>query len=153
MSDSAQAEYSVIPPAEKKLLAGAERRMAAGMWVLGFAAAALCWLWQGWRTAGGFAVGAILSALNFHWMKTAVASLADLAAPPTAGSGGPVPRPNTARVAIRLMLRYALIGVAGYAIFKSSFVSLGAFFLGLFLFLGAILVELAYEIYFAFRNA
>ena len=54
---------------------------------------------------------------------------------------------------LRVMLRYALIGVIGYVIFKSSFVSLSAFFIGLFLFLGAILIEMAYEVYSGFRGA
>ena len=53
---------------------------------------------------------------------------------------------------MRFVLRYALIGLVGYAIFKSSFVSLGAFFLGLFLFIAAILAEVAYEIYRALRG-
>jgi hypothetical protein len=52
----------------------------------------------------------------------------------------------------RFVFRYALIGLVGYAIFKSSLVSLGAFFLGLFLFIAAILAEIGYQVYCAFRS-
>jgi hypothetical protein len=52
----------------------------------------------------------------------------------------------------RFVLRYALIGVAGYAIFRSSTLSLEAFFAGLFIAIGAILAEAAYQIYRGFRD-
>jgi len=71
----------------------------------------------------------------------------------SSASQPPPPRGRGAGVAARFVLRYALIGLAGYAIFVSSLVSLGAFFLGLFLFIAAILAEVAYQIYGAFRRA
>ena len=147
MEESPQGELSEIPEPEKRLLAGAEQRISRGMWVLGVMGLLLCWLWYDWRWGAGFAIGAVLSALNFQWMKRAVWSLSEVAIAPddkkrAARAGGSV---------IRFVLRYALIGAAAYVIFKSSFVSLGAFFLGLFLFVGAILVEVAYEIYLGFR--
>jgi hypothetical protein len=55
-------------------------------------------------------------------------------------------------VAARFVLRYALIGAAGYAIYRSSALSMTAFFFGLFAALGAILIEMAYETIVAFRN-
>ena len=123
--------------------------MMRAMTVVGVAGIALGWLARGWRWAAGFAIGAVLSAVNFRALKKAVAAISTLAAERTAlpGEGPPAPPPSGAGVAFRLILRYALIGAVGYAIFKSSFVSLGAFFLGLFLFLAAIFVEAAYEIY------
>jgi hypothetical protein len=107
-------------------------------------------------------------------MKTAVHAVADAASGPSPSAapgqssvtdsataaataveegvpGQSAPRPAGA-VWVRFVLRYALIGLVGYAIFKSSFVSLGAFFLGLFLFIAAILAEIVYEIYRAFRG-
>lgn len=129
--------------------------MYRDMWVLAILGTGACWLWHGWRWAAGFAVGAAISALNFHWLHRAVASVTNMLqseqakAPQTRRpeAQGPVGS------AFRIALRYALIGIAAYAIFKSSLVSLDAFFIGLFLFLGAVLVEAAYEIYCGFRSA
>ena len=152
MSDVLPTE--AIAPTERELLSGAERRLNLATWVLGIAGIAICWLWYGTRGAGGFAAGAILSAVNFRWLKGAANAVSALAvggteSTPEQAAGHPQP----AGLVIRLLLRYALIGVAGYAIFKSSFFSLGAFFAGLFLFLGAILVEVAYEICRSLNNA
>ncbi len=145
---------SQIPAAEQALLAGVEQRIAKGIWVLGIVGIGACWLWGGWRWGAGFTVGAALSALNFHWMKGAVGTLADLASSQAVqeAAGEPPSQTKTARVVARFVLRFALIGVAAYVIFKSSFVSLGAFFAGLFLFLAAILAEIAYQVYTAFRS-
>jgi len=175
MADETGTESQPIPAAEAELLAGTERRINRAMWALGAAGTMLCWLWRGWDWGTGFAIGAVLSALNFRWMKTGVQALADAALAPAAsptakpvslpgGAGPPTDeasdptapatvRPRRAQgVWIRFVLRYALIGLVGYAIFKSSFVSLGAFFLGLFLFIAAILAEIGYQIYCAFRS-
>ncbi|MGH9783847.1 MAG: ATP synthase subunit I [Terriglobia bacterium] len=175
MADETGTESQPIPPAEVELLAGTERRINRAMWALGAVGTLLCLLGGGWGWGAGFAIGAVLSALNFRWMKTGVQALADAAAlsdasaaaeparlpekaePSTEESSeqgipatSPPPRPRG--VWGRFVLRYALIGLVGYAIFKSSFVSLGAFFLGLFLFIAAILAEVAYEIYRALRG-
>ncbi len=146
---------SQIPAAEQALLAGAEQRIARGIWILGIAGIGACWLWGGWSWGVGFTVGAALSALNFHWMKGAVGTLADLASSQAVqeAAGEPPRKPETAPVVARFVLRFALIGIAGYVIFKSSFISLGAFFAGLFLFLAAILVEIIYQVYAAFRSS
>jgi hypothetical protein len=140
---------------DEQFFSGAGRRMMRAMAAAAVAGIAIGWLARGWRWAAGFAIGAILSAMNFRSMKRAVAAISTLAAERTAfpAEGPPAPPPSGAGVAIRLMLRYALIGAVGYAIFKSSFVSLYAYFLGLFLFLAAIFAEAAYEIYCNFRHA
>ena len=135
---------SEIPPAEQELLAGVDRRIYRAMGLLTVGGVILCWLWRDWHWGAGFAIGAILSALNFYWLKTAVSLLAQVA-----GSGAPARSGGTVA---RFVFRYVLIGVAGYVIFRSSFISLKAFFLGLFLFLAAIFVEVAYQIYRGFRK-
>jgi ATP synthase I subunit len=154
MPDNDRSETGPIPKEDQDFLAGAGRRMYRGMWVLGVAGVTVCWLSEGWRWAAGFAIGAALSALNFHWLHTVVASLSEL----LSAQRGEAPRarrgaPGAAGSALRIVLRYALIAAAGYAIFVSSLVSLEAFFIGLFLFVGAVLVEAAYEIYCGFRSA
>ena len=153
--DIVEEDSSQIPAAEQALLAGAEQRIARGIWILGIAGIGVCWLWGGSRWGVGFTVGAVLSALNFHWMKGAVGTLADLASSQAVqeAAGEPPRQPKTARVVARFVLRFALIGVAAYVIFQSSFISLGAFFAGLFLFLAAILAEVLYQVYSAFHRA
>lgn len=179
MPEDATTESQPIPAPEAELLAGTERRINQAMWALGAAGTIVCFLGGGFGWAAGFAIGALLSALNFRWMKTAVHVLAEAASSqpssspaseaPVPGSGGapagesrkhPVPaaledppaRRSSGGVAIRFLFRYALIGLVGYAIFKSSLISLGAFFVGLFLFIAAILAEVAYQVYRAFRG-
>lgn len=132
---------SEIPEAEQRLLAGVEGRIARAMGVLALVGVAGFWLWRGGSWAAGFGIGAVLSALNFLWMKNAVSLLAD------AVSTHPQPAKRQSGTVARFVLRYALIGVAGYAIFHSSAISLEAFFAGLFTAVGAILVEAAYQVY------
>ncbi|MBI3896427.1 MAG: ATP synthase subunit I [Acidobacteria bacterium] len=141
---------SEIPPAEKELLAGVDRRIYRAMGFLAVGGAILCWLWRDWHWGAGFAIGAILSAVNFRWMKAAVEHMAQAADPTTHSTT--LARPSARGTVARFVLRYALIGAAGYVIFKSSFISLTAFFIGLFLFLAAILVEVAYQIYRGFQK-
>lgn len=176
MPQDVHPEPTAIPAPEAELLAGTEWRINRAMLVLGMAGTVVCSVWGGMAWGAGFAIGAALSALNFRWMKGAVHALADaamgqLAQPPRnehAGEGGaesqpeeepgqgPAQRAQPGRgmgVVVRFVLRYALIGLVAYAIFISSFVSLGAFFAGLFVFIAAILAEVGYEIYAAFRSA
>ena len=120
----------------------AMRRIYLDMAVLGVAGAAILLVWKGWWFAAGFAAGAALSGLNFHWLKGAVDVLAAKFISPAPDSRRPSPR----RVAAKFILRYALIGAAGYVIFRSSMVSLGAFLGGLFVFVAAVLVEMIYEL-------
>jgi hypothetical protein len=145
---------STIPPAEQQLLAGVEPRIFRIMLALGIVGAAVFFLWRGAGWAGGFAVGAALSGLSFHWMKSAISTLTDSVAPSaTAQSGERAPaRPRTGGAVFRFVLRYALIGAVGYVIFRSSVLSLAAFFAGLFVAVAAVLVEIGYEVYLGFRR-
>ena len=144
---------SPIPAEELKLLAGVEPRIFRATLVLGVIGAAGFWLWRGPGWAAGFAVGAALSALSFQWMKTAINTLADtvlLGASPSEPAG--VSKRRSAGAVARFVLRYALIAVAGYVIFRSSVISLVAFFAGLFVAIAATLVEVAYQVYLSFRG-
>ena len=142
-----------IPDAEQRLLAGVEPRIMRITLALGVLGAIAFWLWRGAGWAVGFAIGAALSGLSFAWMKAAVHTLTDAAvasarnAPPPPGRRG-----GSAGAVIRFVLRYALIGLAGYVIFRSSAVSLAAFFAGLFVSVAATLGEIGYQIYLSFRS-
>lgn len=152
-----------IPAREVELLAGTERRISRAMIALGVVGTILCAVWGGSQWGIGFAIGAALSALNFRWMKAAVQALADAAtghwaAPDRNPASGAAQAPPPRRgggvgTAVRFVFRYALIALVAYAIFLSSLASLEAFFAGLFLFIAAILAEVARQIYGAFRNA
>jgi hypothetical protein len=144
-----QPSFATIPAEEHDLLAGVEPRILRATLVLGVLGAAGLWVWQGAAWAAGFAIGAALSALSFHWMKGAVHKIADA----VIASDESI-RPRGAAGAVgRFILRYGLIGLAGYVIFRSSVISLAAFFAGLFVSIVAVLAEIGYQIYLSFRRA
>src|SRR5690242_21801575 len=70
-------ETSAIPPEHERFLEASGIRMDRFMWALGLGGTGVCAAWGGWRSAAGFAAGAVLSALNFHWLRRAVASIAE----------------------------------------------------------------------------
>jgi len=94
----------------------------------------------GWRTALGVAVGSIISYVNFHWLKTGVAGLADLAADSRT--------PTSSRsIVMRFLVRYFLMALLGFVILTVSRESLYGFFAGLLVTVAALLCEAAYEAY------
>ena len=110
------------------------------MLVLGAAALITGFIFWGWRIALGFALGAAIAYLNFHWLKKVVAGLADL----TIGSGTPA---SSRGVVHRFLLRYFLMAIVAFVILTVSRESLYGLFAGLFLPVAAILCEAAYETY------
>ena len=87
----------------------------------------------------GFLLGALISYLNFRWLKRTVDALGDL-------SGGKPPR---ARVAVFLGLRYLLLGLGAYAILRFSEISLTAALVGLFVPTLAVILEILFELIYA----
>lgn len=110
------------------------------MLVLGIAALITACMFFGWRIGIGFALGATIAYLNFHWLKKVVAGLADL----TIGSGTPA---SSRGVVHRFLLRYFLMAIVAFVILAVSRESLYGLFAGLFLPVAAILCEAAYEAY------
>jgi hypothetical protein len=100
------------------------------------------WLRFGWRIALGFACGCAIAYLNFHWLERVVSALADRATRTAykQSSGG---------IVFRFLVRYFLMAVAAYVIFSVSPASLYGLFAGLFLPVGGIACEAAYELYMA----
>ncbi len=100
------------------------------------------WLRFGWRVALGFACGCAIAYLNFHWLERVVSALADRATQTAykQSSGG---------IVFRFLVRYFLMAAAGYAIFSVSPASVYGLFAGLFLPVGGIACEAAYELYMA----
>src|SRR3990172_4858573 len=113
-----------------------ERRLwQHALWLSGIALA-LGIAFRAWRFILSFAVGALLSAVNFSWMKHGVDRLVAL----QSASSLPLSQSNR-KIILKYLLRYALIGGALYVIFRFRFLDLGGAILGLFLFVGAVLFE------------
>lgn len=133
-------EEPLLAPADALFYASAERRI----WRFELAIAALGALGAFWLAeAGGaaaFLAGAAVSSLNFLWLKQAVDALTAHA------TSGATPARKHRRVVWKFLGRYALLGLAGYAIVKYTAWNIKAFCAGLFLFVVAILAEICYEI-------
>ncbi|HTM47825.1 MAG TPA: ATP synthase subunit I [Bryobacteraceae bacterium] len=93
----------------------------------------------GWRAGLGFLLGALISYLNFRWLKRTVDALGAL-------EGAKTP---SARVAVLLGLRYLLLGLGAYAIVKFSEISLTAALVGLFMPALAVILEILIELFYA----
>ena len=125
--------------------AGAYARILRFMLVVGTAAALALGIALGWRASLGFALGCAIASVNFYWLKHVVSALADRAT--RSGS-----RESSQGIVFRFLLRYFLIALGVYAIFRSSSVSLNGLLAGLFLPVAAIACGAAYEVYIALRR-
>src|SRR5579863_8231807 len=90
----------------------------------------------GWRWGIGFVLGSGSSYLNLRWLKQLVNSLG------VAAAG----KPQKARVAVFLGLRYLLLALGGYVIVKFSSLSLVAALIGLFVPVAAVILEILFEL-------
>lgn len=121
------------------------RRIFLTMIVLLVAVMPVLWVKYGGGMALSFAVGGGISLINFYWLKRTLAALVEAVA--VEGK-----KRSSAGVVLRFVLRYLLIAVAAYAIFKSSAMSLIGLCAGLSLPVGAVLIEAAYAMYGALRR-
>jgi uncharacterized membrane protein len=118
----------------------AVERIPKFMLVIGLAALISAFSYFGWRTGVGFALGAAISYLNFHWLEKVVVGIAEL----TISSGT---APSSRGVVHRFLLRYFLMALVAFVILTVSRESLYGLFAGLFLPVAAILCEAGYELY------
>jgi hypothetical protein len=136
MNSDPQASVSEI------FYAGALSRIRNFMLVLAVLLSALAgWKYGRWASLG-FLLGCVIAYLNFHWLKNGVSGLADRvthSGKPQSGKG----------IVARFLLRYVLLGGAAYGILTSFPASPRGLFAGLFLPVGAIACEAAYELYVA----
>ena len=124
----------------EEFYAGAVTRIRNFMLVLGPGLGAAAWWKFGRWAALGFLLGCVVSFLNFQWLKSGVTGLAERvtsSGKPQSGKG----------IVARFLLRYVLLGAAAYGILTSFPASLRGLFAGLFLPVGAIACEAAYELY------
>lgn len=114
-------------------------RIQKFMLVIGAAALLTGFSYFGWRIGVGFALGAGISYLNFHWLEKVVAGIAEL----TISSGTAA---SSRGVVHRFLLRYFLMALVAFVILTVSRESLYGLFAGLFLPVAAILGEAGYEV-------
>ncbi|HEV2401485.1 MAG TPA: ATP synthase subunit I [Candidatus Sulfotelmatobacter sp.] len=130
---------------DESLYGSALVRIGNLMLILGPVVTAVAWVAFGLRAAVGFLLGAGISYLNFEWLKTGVSGLADR----VTNTGK---RQSGKGIVARFLLRYALLGLAAYAILTSFPASLRGLFAGLFLPVGAIACEAVYELFAVIRE-
>jgi hypothetical protein len=126
---------------------GAQSRIVRMMIAIGCLFTVAIWMKAGYRLGLGFAVGCALAGLNFYWLTRAVNAFADR----VTGSldTGQQKRSGSAG---RFVLRFGLMALVAYVIFKSSLVSLSGLMAGLFLPVAAIFLEAMYETFVALRR-
>jgi hypothetical protein len=150
---------SDVPPAaaptpeelkELRFVEGAEARLSR--WLVALAALVFVAVaFRSLRASAGFAAGAILSYVNFHWLhrstRRATEAMAENAISPgrasVAGAG----------MGFAAVLRLALVMSAGYVIFKSSVKSFYGYLGGLSISILAIFAEALYEAWVAVRRS
>ena len=133
------------PPAADAFYSGALDRIRTCMVGLALTLSGAAWWKFGRSTALGFLLGCVIAYLNFHWLKSGIAGLADRVTSTGKSQSG-------AGIVARFLLRYILLGAAAYGILTSFPASLRGLFAGLFLPVGAIACEAAYELYVAVRG-
>ncbi len=120
----------------------AERRIEWLTLALGTLAglgAAVRW---GWRSAAGVALGALLSWMNYRWLKQGIDALAWLAGEHAETTKGRVPL----RVYAKFFGRFVLLLAVLYVILSGSWLPAAAVLGGLFTLVAAVLGELLYEL-------
>jgi hypothetical protein len=120
---------------DDQLLDSALARMLRGMVLLAAAGSLLLLLLRGWTWGAGFAIGSVVSWLNFRWLKQIAEAL-----------GGKRPR---ARLALFLGLRYLLLSGGAYVIVRFTSISLPAALAGLFVSVAAVIVEILFQLVYA----
>jgi ATP synthase I subunit len=132
-------------PAAEQFYSGALDRIRRFMAGIGLVATIVVGFVFGWKVGAGLALGCAIAWVNFYWLKQAVSALADrVTATGRAQSGG--------GVVARFLLRYALIALGAYVIFRVSRESLYGLLGGLFLTVAAILCEALYEVVVSVRR-
>jgi hypothetical protein len=132
-------------PEAEAFYANAYRRIVRTMVVLPVLAFPVLLIKFQRAVALGFIAGSAIAFFNFYWLKRAVVALGDRVTNSSYRQSG-------SRVVGGFFMRYILIAVGAYVIFKSSAMSVYGLFAGLFVPVGAVLIEAAYETYGALRR-
>jgi hypothetical protein len=120
-------------------------RMLQTMLVAGVVLLGPVFWYYGWVGAIGVAAGSALSYINFRTLIRGVEALGDRVVNQQSKERGWA-------IVARFLVRYGLVGIAAYAIFKSSGLAFRGFLWGLTLPVAAMMVEAGVEAYVAFRR-
>ena len=115
---------------------GLDRRLDRYSLVLTLAAMSVVFSLHSARAAASIGAGAVLSYVNFHWLKQAV----DFAVTHVTDSA------PARRVIVRFVGRYVLIALALYVTIRGSVLDLVFVFAGLLVYIAAILIECVSEV-------
>jgi hypothetical protein len=129
-----------VPPVEiaEDRYRQAERRIEYLTLLLGIVAAGIALFAWGARFAGGIALGAAISWLNFRWLKGGISALATL----TIGVNQRVPR----IVYVKFLGGFVLLLAVIYVILSRPIVPGSAVLAGLFTTVAAVLFEMVYQL-------
>jgi hypothetical protein len=128
---------------------GAQSRIVRMMIAIACLLTVAIWIRAGYRLGLGFAVGCAIAGLNFYWLTRAVNAFADRVTGTLDTGQHPAKSGGSAG---RFVLRFSLMALVAYVIFKSSLVSLSGLMAGLFLPVAAIFLEAMYETFVALRR-
>ena len=131
--------------ADESFFAAAYQRIVRVLAVLLPCAAIVLWFFFNRKFAVGFLVGGAIAIVNFLSLKRLVIAFADR----VIASHG---QQRSSGLVLRFLLRYGLVAVAGYAIFKSSAMSAYGLLAGLGIPAVGIMIEAGYELYGSFRS-
>jgi hypothetical protein len=129
--------------ADDAFYAAAERRIEYLALGIGVAGVAITWFTWGGRAAAGFAAGAVLSWINYRWMKQGVGTLARLSVAQAGAQRAQVP----VSVYFKFIGRYALLIVAAYAILRGIKPPAASLLAGFFTIIAAVLVEMVGQLF------
>ena len=133
------------PDPSTELFAASLRRIENLIPMLAVLACVVLLVRGSWPLALGLLVGAGISYVNFLWLKSTVAALADA----VTQTGPPRSRPS---VVFRFITRFVLIALAAYVILSSYPLAFHGFLGGLFVPVLAILVESVIVVLASFRS-
>jgi hypothetical protein len=106
--------------------------------------APIFWFYR-WMGSLGFAFGVMVSYVNFRSLTRGVEGLADrIVNQDSREKGG--------RIVLRFVVRYVLVGLVAYAIFKGSSVAFDGFLWGLCVPVAALMAEAVWQGFTAFRR-
>lgn len=132
-------------PAAENFYGGAIHRIVRILMILAVITPLPVWWFYGLAAAAGFFLGGLISWVNFKSLARSVEGLASRIVEAHSRERGGV-------VVLRFLLRYVLVGIVAYAIFRGSSQAFRGFLFGLCLPVGAMLCEAAWEAYAALRR-
>ena len=145
MTSDAPAHDSEPNPASERFYSGAIRRIVRALVVFALILIIPVGYVFGIPSAIGFAAGAAVSWLNFHFLARGVDGLGDRIANAQSQESGGV-------VIARFLLRYLLVGAIACAIFVGYPLGFRGFLFGLCLPVAAMLTEAVYEAHVTLRR-